>query len=116
MGAWWCPDIDDDPEPHGLSVSVVAGQNESLNEHHRKHFIYVVVGVGTTVGESWALYIVGHVAGIVLLLLIAWYAWKWPKQAGWENLGKTSQQNGSVCGLSFAVSFYCLPSWSYRST
>jgi hypothetical protein len=41
--------------------------------------LYIVVGIGTTVGESWAYYIVGHAVGIALLLLIVWYAWKWPK-------------------------------------
>jgi hypothetical protein len=42
--------------------------------------LYIVVGVGTTIGETWAYYIVGHIVGIGLLLLIVWYAWKWPKQ------------------------------------
>lgn len=43
--------------------------------------LYIVVGVGTMVGETWVYYFVGHVTGIVLLLLIAWYAWRWPRQA-----------------------------------
>jgi len=42
--------------------------------------LYIVVGVGTTIGETWAYYIVGHIVGIGLLSLIVWYAWKWPKQ------------------------------------
>jgi len=42
--------------------------------------LYIVVGIGTTIGETWAFYIVGHIAGIVLLLIIIWTALKWPKQ------------------------------------
>jgi len=42
--------------------------------------LYVVVGIVTTIGETWAFYIVGHIAGIVLLLVIIWTALKWPKQ------------------------------------
>lgn len=63
-----------------LSLSLPAKANRWTNII--VSILYVVVGVGTTVGESWAFYIVGHAAGIVILLLIAWNAWKWPKQAG----------------------------------
>ncbi|AKB85104.1 DUF6326 family protein [Methanococcoides methylutens] len=42
--------------------------------------LYVVVGIGTMMGESWAFYILGHSVVIMLLLLIVGYAWKWPKQ------------------------------------
>ena len=63
-----------------LSLSLPAKANRWTNII--VSILYVVVGVGTTVGESWAFYIVGHVSGIVLLLLIVWYAWKWPRQEG----------------------------------
>jgi hypothetical protein len=42
--------------------------------------VYILVGLGTMVGETWAFYIFGHILGIVLLLLIVWTAWTWPKQ------------------------------------
>jgi hypothetical protein len=42
--------------------------------------VYIAVGIGTTIGETWAFYIVGHVVGIVVLLIIIWTAAKWPKQ------------------------------------
>jgi hypothetical protein len=32
------------------------------------------------IGESWAYYIFGSIVEVVLLSLIVWYAWKWPKQ------------------------------------
>ena len=32
------------------------------------------------IGESWAYYIFASIVEVVLLLLIVWYAWKWPKQ------------------------------------
>jgi hypothetical protein len=42
--------------------------------------LYIVVALGTTIGETWAFYIFGHGVGVVLLLLIVWTAWKWPKK------------------------------------
>jgi len=42
--------------------------------------LYIVVGIATTIGETWAFYIVGHIVGILLLLVIIWTALKWPKQ------------------------------------
>ena len=42
--------------------------------------VYIVVGVSTTLGENWAYYVVGHVIGIMVLVLIVWTAWKWPGQ------------------------------------
>ena len=42
--------------------------------------IYIILGLGTTVGESWISYIFGHIIGIIVLLMIVWHAWKWPKQ------------------------------------
>jgi len=41
---------------------------------------YIVVVLGFLIGESHAFYIFGSIVEAVLLLLIVWYAWKWPKQ------------------------------------
>ncbi len=41
-----------------------------------------VVLAGFLIGESWAFYIFATIVEIVLLLLIVWYAWRWPKQEG----------------------------------
>ena len=42
--------------------------------------LYVIVGIGNVIGETWASYILGSVIEFVLLALILWYAWKWPRQ------------------------------------
>ncbi|WP_135612889.1 DUF6326 family protein [Methanococcoides sp. AM1] len=42
--------------------------------------LYVFIGIGTMIGEVWYFYLFGHSLGVLLLLLIVWYAWKWPKQ------------------------------------
>jgi len=42
--------------------------------------LYIVVAVGGMIGESWAFYLFGSIVEVVLLSLIVWYAWKWPKQ------------------------------------
>ncbi len=39
----------------------------------------IVVVVAGMIGESWAFYIVASIVELVLLSLIVWYAWKWPK-------------------------------------
>lgn len=41
--------------------------------------IYFVTMVGACVGETWAFYIFGTIIESLLLFLIIWYAWKWPK-------------------------------------
>ena len=61
-----------------LSVTLKASVNRWTNII--VGILYIVVGIVTTIGETWAFYIVGHVVGIVLLLIIIWTAWKWPKQ------------------------------------
>jgi hypothetical protein len=33
------------------------------------------------IGETWAYYILLSILESVLLLIVVWYAWKWPKQA-----------------------------------
>ena len=61
-----------------LSVTLKASVNRWTNII--VGILYIVVGIVTIIGETWAFYIVGHVVGIVLLLIIIWTAWKWPKQ------------------------------------
>ncbi len=41
---------------------------------------YFVSMLGSCIGETWAFYIFGTVAESLLLALIVWYAWNWPKQ------------------------------------
>lgn len=60
-----------------LSLSLPAKVNRWVNIIVST--MYIVVGIGTTIGETWAFYIVGHIIGIMLLLLTIWTAWKWPK-------------------------------------
>jgi ABC-type uncharacterized transport system permease subunit len=45
-------------------------------------FKIVIVLASLFIGESWAYYIFGSIVEVVLLSLIVWYAWKWPKQEG----------------------------------
>ena len=42
--------------------------------------LYIIVVLGNIIGESWIFYIFGSIVEVVLLSLIAWYAWKSPKQ------------------------------------
>jgi len=61
-----------------LSLILKAGVNRWINIIVA--ILYIAVGIGTTIGETWAFYVVGHVVGIVLLLVIIWTALRWPKQ------------------------------------
>jgi len=40
----------------------------------------IVVVVAGMIGETWVYYLFASVVELVLLALIVWYAWKWPKQ------------------------------------
>ena len=40
----------------------------------------VVILAVFVIGESWSFYIFGTIVEVVLLSLILWYAWTWPKQ------------------------------------
>ncbi|MCL5410867.1 MAG: DUF6326 family protein [Patescibacteria group bacterium] len=40
---------------------------------------YFVTMLGACVGETWGYYIFGTIVESLLLFLIIWYAWKWPK-------------------------------------
>lgn len=42
--------------------------------------LYVAVGIGSSIGETWTFLIVGHAAGIVLLLCIIRIAARWPQE------------------------------------
>ena len=42
--------------------------------------LYFVLNLASCIGETWAFYIFGSVVESLLLLLIIWYAWKWPKK------------------------------------
>ena len=44
-------------------------------------FKIVIVAVAV-IGETWVYYIFASIVELVLLSLIVWYAWKWPKQEG----------------------------------
>ena len=41
--------------------------------------IYFVTMLGACIGETWGFYIFGTIIESLLLFLIIWYAWKWPK-------------------------------------
>jgi hypothetical protein len=42
--------------------------------------LHIAIAIGNVIGETWAYYIFGGVVEVVLLSLIVWNAWKWPKQ------------------------------------
>jgi hypothetical protein len=45
--------------------------------------LFIVVQLSSLfIEEPWAYYIFGTIVEVVLLSLIVWYAWKWPKQEG----------------------------------
>ena len=46
-------------------------------------FKIIVVAAGL-IGEIWAHYIFASIVELVLLSLVVWYAWKWPKQEAVE--------------------------------
>lgn len=41
--------------------------------------LMVLLAIGNAVGETWAFYWFGSAVEAVLLLLIIWYAWTWPR-------------------------------------
>jgi len=42
--------------------------------------LYILVVLGNIIGESWIFYLAASIVEVVLLALIVWYAWNWPKQ------------------------------------
>ena len=47
--------------------------------------LYIVSILGSCIGEIWAYYIFGSIVESLLLSLVIWYAWKWPKQESVVN-------------------------------
>ena len=44
--------------------------------------LQLVLLIGAQIGETWVYHIFAAVVEVVLLLLVIWYAWTWPKQEG----------------------------------
>jgi Family of unknown function (DUF6326) len=42
--------------------------------------LFFVMNLASCIGETWAFYIFGSIVESLLLLLIIWYAWKWPRK------------------------------------
>jgi hypothetical protein len=61
-----------------LSLALPANANRWLNIIMGA--VYILISIGNPIGESWAYIWVGSIVEIALLLLIVWYAWKWPRQ------------------------------------
>ncbi len=40
---------------------------------------HIVIVIAGAMGDAWAYYIFASIVEVVLLSLIVWYAWKWPK-------------------------------------
>lgn len=49
--------------------------------------VYALVVIGNTFGESWIYYIGASVVELVVLALIVWQAWRWPR------LDRTTEQS-----------------------
>ncbi len=62
-----------------LSVALKASLNRWLNII--VGVLYIMVTLGMTVGESYYFYMLGSIIEAVLLFLIIYYAWTWPKTA-----------------------------------
>ena len=60
-----------------LSLSLPATINRWLNIIIGA--LYMVVVIGSAVGETWAYYLLGSILEFVLLALIVVYAWRWPR-------------------------------------
>ena len=41
---------------------------------------HIVIVIGGAMGDAWAYYIFASIVEVVLLSLIIWYAWRWPRQ------------------------------------
>ncbi len=61
-----------------LSLVLKAKANRWLNII--MGILYIIVAIGSVIGETWAYYIFGTIVELVLLLVIIWTAWKWPTQ------------------------------------
>ena len=61
-----------------LSLALAAKVNRWVNIIVA--IVYIVVAIGTPIGETWGYIWFGSAVEIVLLALIVWNSWKWPKQ------------------------------------
>ena len=61
-----------------LSLTLKAKVNRWINII--MGILHIAIAIGNVIGETWAYYIFGGVVEVVLLSLIVWYAWTWPKQ------------------------------------
>lgn len=61
-----------------LSVALSAKVNRWVNIIIAA--VYVPYTLVNLVGEAWIHMVFGAVVEVVLLLIVIWYAWKWPKQ------------------------------------
>ncbi len=61
-----------------LSLALKAKLNRRVNII--MGILHIAIAIGNVIGETWVYYIFGGVVEVALLLLIIWYAWKWPKQ------------------------------------
>lgn len=49
--------------------------------------IHIFLALGLAVGENYAYYLFGSVVEVVLLSLIVWVAWKWPRIPSYSAVG-----------------------------
>lgn len=61
-----------------LSLTLTAKANRWINII--VGILYILIVIGNIIGETWAFYLFGSAVEVVLLLLVVWYAWKWPRQ------------------------------------
>lgn len=61
-------------------LSLVLKANISRKVNIIIGILYIAIAIVNMIGETWAYYIFGGVVEVALLLVIIWYAWKWPKQ------------------------------------
>jgi hypothetical protein len=48
---------------------------------------HIFLALGTAIGEITAYYMFGSIVEVVLLSLIVWIAWKWPRVPGYSAVG-----------------------------
>ena len=63
-----------------LSLALKPRMNRSTNI--AVAIFYIVTVLGSCIGETWAFYILGSIVETLLLGLIVWHAWNWPRAEG----------------------------------
>lgn len=61
-------------------VSLLAPARWNQRANVLVSLVYALTVVGSTVGETWVYYLLGSAVEVVLLLVIAWTAWRWPRE------------------------------------